>query len=125
MTMLFPPSLSPEIRARAFHAVNGELGLLPEDAMAFLDACHADDVEVLGWDLWLVDHAFYAAAKAPIKAAGSWCGFIPLHGDPLPAVVAGSGDLAATREQIGRLDLNRLVEAPWRPYVRVNVTLAD
>ena len=123
--MEFPPSLSPEIRARAFHAVNGEIALRPADATAFLDACQADGVSVLGWELWLVDHVFDSASKHPRRTAGSWCGLIPLRGGELPAVIAGSGGLEATREQIAAIDLDRLLEAPWREAIRIHITLDD
>jgi hypothetical protein len=54
--MMFPPSLPDYVKARAFRATNGELGIMPGDAGAFLDACRSDGVEVLGWELWIVDH---------------------------------------------------------------------
>jgi hypothetical protein len=123
--MLYPPSLSPDILGRAFRAHNGELGLLPADVPAFLDACQADRVGVLGWELWLVDHAFDAGAKSPRISQGSWCGLIPLRADPLPAVVAGTGDLARTRAQIAELEFDLMIDALWRPYIRVNIALDD
>jgi hypothetical protein len=80
---------------------------------------------VLGWELWLVDHAFDAGSSLPRAAAGSWCGHIPLRGDTLPAVVAGLGDLAATRKQIAALDLDDMIDPPWRAAIRINITLDD
>jgi hypothetical protein len=123
--MLYPPSLSGDILARTFRAPSGELGLLPADVTAFLDACKADGVGVLGWDLWLVNHAFDAGSRAPKVATGSWCGLIPLRSDRLPAVVAGMGDLAHTRAQIAELEFDLMIDTVWHPYVRVNITLED
>ncbi|HEV2185616.1 MAG TPA: hypothetical protein VGR70_00305 [Stellaceae bacterium] len=54
--MLFPPSLPRSVACRAFRAGNGELGVVPSDVAAFLDACQADHVEVPGRELWLADH---------------------------------------------------------------------
>ena len=61
--MLYPPSLSAEIRARAFRAMNGELGIRPEDVGAFLDICDSDGIEVLGWEAWVADHAWVAPTR--------------------------------------------------------------
>jgi hypothetical protein len=122
---IFPLSLAPDIIARAFRDANGELGVLPADAMAFLDACQAKGIAVLGWDLRLVDHVFHAASQRPIRSPGSWCGLIPLTGETLPAVIAGSGDLAATRAQIAALDLDSMIDPPWRAAIRIHITLDD
>jgi hypothetical protein len=123
--MEYPPSLALDILARSFRAINGELGLLPADVPAFLDACQADRVRVLGWDLWLVDHAFDAGTKSPKIAPGAWCGLIPLRADPLPAVVAGTGDLAQTRARIAELEFDIMIDPMWLPYIRVNIALDD
>ena len=123
--MLYPPSLSPDILARTFHSASGELGILPADATAFLDACQADGVDVRGWELWLVDHAFDAGANAPRRAPGSWCGLIPMRAQTLPAIIGGSGDLAATRQQIAELDLDGMINEPWRAAIRIHITLDD
>jgi hypothetical protein len=122
---VFPPSLSPDIISRAFRAVNGEFGVLPADVMAFLDACQAKGIRVLGWELWLVDHKFDAGAERPVRSSGSWCGLIPLRGETLPAVIAGSGDLATTRKQIAALDLDGMIDPLWRAAIRINITLDD
>jgi len=53
--MMYPPSLPTAVKERAFVAANGELGVLPADAEAFLTACRRDGVAVLGWELWLAD----------------------------------------------------------------------
>jgi hypothetical protein len=123
--MLFPSSLPQAVISRAFHASNGELGILPTDAPAFLDACEADFAEVLGWELWLVDHECDPASNKPRQAPGRWCGLIPLRGEPLPSVVHGDGDLAITRAELAKLDLKALTDPRWADYVRVNFTLAD
>ena len=123
--MLYPPSLSPDILARTFRGVSGELGVRPADAMLFLDACQADGVSVRGWELWLVDHAFDAGTNAPRRALGSWCGLIPLRAQALPAIIGGSGDLAATRQQIAALDLDGMIDEPWRAAIRIHITLDD
>ena len=123
--MLYPPSLSLDILTRTFRAHDGELGLLPADVPAFLDACQADGVGVRGWDLWLVDHAFDASARAPKFAEGFWCGLIPLRSDPLPAVVPGIGDLARTRAQIAEIEFDLMIDSLWLRYIRVNITLED
>src|SRR5262245_5207698 len=123
--MLYPPSLSMDILGRTFRAHDGEIGLLPADVPAFLDVCQADGVGVRGWDLWLVDHTFDAGARVPRLAQGFWCGLIPLRSDPLPAIVAGTGDLARTRAQIAELEFDLLVDPVWFPYIRVNITLED
>lgn len=122
---IFPLALAPEIIARAFRDVNGEFGVLPADALAFLDVCQAKGIAVLGWELWIVDHRFDAVAKEPIRSPGSWCGLIPLSGETLPAVIAGSGDLAATRARIAALDLDRMIDQPWRAAVRIHITFDD
>ena len=122
--MLFPPSLPQAVISRAFHASNGELGILPGDTSAFLDACQADCVAVLGWELWLIDHDWNTVTNTPGRAPGSWCGLIPICGEPLPAVVHGEGDLAVTRADLAKLDLNALIDPQWADYVRVNFTLA-
>jgi hypothetical protein len=123
--MLYPPSLSQDILARAFRSASGELGVRTADATAFLDACQADGVGVLGWDLWLVDHAFDAGSRDPKFSEGSWCGLIPLRSDPLPAIVAGEGDLARTRAQLAEIELDLMIDPRWHPYVRVNFSLED
>ena len=122
---VFPPAVSPDIAARAFRAANGEFAVRPADALAFLDACQAKGIGVLGWELWLVDHAFDAGSKRPIRSAGSWCGLIPLIGETFPTVIAGSGDLAQTRRQIAKLDLHALVDPLWRAAIRIHITLDD
>ena len=71
--MMFPPSLPEDLHARAYHAFNGELGVRPDDVTSFLQICNQDDVEVLGWELWVVDHAMSAEMNEPVPAPGLWC----------------------------------------------------
>jgi hypothetical protein len=121
--MLFPPSLPRAIQSRAFRASNGELGVLPSDAMGFLDSCQADGVEVLGWELWLANYCCEPSGE-PSPQPGSWCGMIPMEGDRRPAVFAGSGDLSQTRRELEELRLDGIIERRWTNHLRINFTLA-
>lgn len=123
--MLFPRSLPPTVISRAFRATNGELGIAPADASAFLDACQADLHEILGWELWLIDHVWDPASNKPEKSPGHWSGLIPVYGESRPNVVHGESDLVATRALLAKLDLNTIVDPQWADYVRVNFTLAQ
>jgi hypothetical protein len=104
--------------------VNGELGLLYADAPDFLEACRSSGVEVLGWELWIVNHA-WGHANAPVPASGSWCGGIPIVGEALPAVVAGDGNADDAEIQLAAFDPAVKVRPEWVPFIRVNFTLAD
>lgn len=119
--MLFPPSLPPEIRARAFRAMNGELGIRPEDVAAFLAICDADGVEVLGWELWLADHAWVAPSRVDY-VPGSWSGGIPARGGGTPAIAADDGNSDTARRAIAHLALD-WVEPAAAPYLRFNFAL--
>lgn len=121
--MLSPPSLPFEVLVRAFRAPNGELGVLPTDVGAFLEACETDEIDVLGWELWLVDHAFDPAQHAPRPAPGQWCGAILTLESPLPTVLGGAGEADAVRQQIATMLLPELVETKWLPYLRYNFKL--
>jgi len=123
--MMFPRTLPEAVKARAFHASNGELGIVPSDAPAFLEACRTDGIVVLGWELWVVDHAWGIETNGPMRAHGSWCGGIPLRGQSLPSVVGGTGGIEETATELAALDLDADVEPSWLPYVRINFTLAD
>lgn len=123
--MLWPPSLDPLIRSQAFHATNGELGVLPKDVTPFLAACRHDRVDVLGWDLWVVDHAWGERFSGPVPAPGSWCGGIPVSRHEAPAVYSFNGDADKAERQLAALDLAVEVLPEWLPHVRVNFTLAD
>jgi hypothetical protein len=122
--MMYPPSLADEVRNRSFQAHNGELGVPYADAVAFLRACRSSGVEVLGWELWIVDH-HWGLANRPVPALGSWCGGIPLVGENLPSVVAGDGNAAECERQLAQFSPDTTVEPEWLSFVRVNFTLAD
>jgi hypothetical protein len=121
--MLWSPSLDPAVRSRAFQATNGELGLLLEDAASFLAACREDCVEVLGWELWVVDHAWGQHFNGPVPAPGLWCGGIPVKGHKLPVVYSFDGDVNEAERQLASLDLSSEVLPEWLPHVRLNFTL--
>jgi hypothetical protein len=123
--MMYPPSLPEDVKARAFRAGNGELGVLPSDAQSFLATCRSDGLEVLGWELWVVDHQWGLGTNSPIPAKGSWCGGVPVRDHAVPAVVGGSGNAAETEDQLAAIDLSAEVQPEWLPYVRVNFTLDD
>lgn len=122
--MNYPPSLSPTVLARCFKAANGELGVRPGDALAFLEACAADGVETLGWELWIIDHKSVPSSREPAAAPGRWCGLIPMGGQGATHVVHGEGDLAATRQMIEALDLKE-IRPEWLAHVRINFTLDE
>ena len=121
--MLYPPSLPQAVLSRSFRSANNELGILPSDVGAFLDACQSDAVNVLGWELWLVNHHWDAASDEPTALAGRWCGLIPVRGQTIPSVFSFEGDLKTTREQLAGLDLDKLVEPRWLNCLRVNLTI--
>lgn len=122
-SLLFPPSLPQEIKDRAFRASNGELGIVLGDAQAFLKATTADDIEVLGWELWIIDHAWELENNGLCSAPGYWCGGIPLRNNDVPAVVGGVGDANQTLLQILATDFTNEVSPEWLPSLRVNFTL--
>jgi hypothetical protein len=123
--MLWPPSLDSVVRSRAFHATNGELGVLPEDAASFLAACRKDRVEVLGWELWVVDHAWGQHFNGPVPAPGLWCGGIPVKGHNITAVYGFDGDADEAERQLASHALSSEVLPEWLPHVRVNFTLGE
>lgn len=125
--MMFPPSLDHTIRARAFLAANGELGIHPKDVASFLAACRVDCAEVLGWELWVIDHTWgdHININGPVSAPGAWCGGIPVKGNTLPVVFSFGGDVDEAERQFASVDLQAEVLPDWLPHVRVNFTLAD
>ena len=123
--MLFPPSLDQAIRARAFHAANGELGIHPQDVTSFLSACRKDRAEVLGWELWVIDHAWGDQFSGPVSAPGKWCGGVPVKSNTLPVVFSFDGDVDEAERQFANVDLQAEVLPDWLPHVRVNFTIAD
>lgn len=121
--MTSPPSLPVHVKARAFVASNGELGVHPRDVPAFLTACRSDGLDVLGWELWIVGHRWDGPLNRPVPAAGAWCGTVPLKRGRRPAVIAGDGDADEIERKLAAVRFEEEVQAAWRPHVRVNVTL--
>ena len=122
--MLYPPSLSQEVRERSFVATNGELGILPSDAEEFLVACRTDAAKVLGWELWVIDH-IWGEGNTPVPVVGLWCGGIPLQNEILPAVCGDSGNADETERQLAAFDMSAKIRRDWLKHIRVNFTLAD
>ena len=122
---VFPPSLSLEVLARSFKALNGEIGLQLHDVEPFVDTCNKDQVQVLGWELWLADHSWDNAENRPRKVPvpGYWCGLIPEIGSGLGGVYGGEGDANECLLQIGLLDFQSGDLGAWRKFLRVNFTL--
>ncbi len=118
--MMYPPSLPADVKVRAFRTGNGELGILPTDAPAFLAACRSDGVEVQGWELWLVGHRYDVESHQPMPAEGEWCGLIPMNKGDFPAILGGEGDLDETERQLAKADFEAEVQPAWRPHLRVN-----
>ena len=123
--MMFPPSLDDAVRARAFRAPNGELGFVPSDTHAFLDACRRDGVGVLGWELWIIDHSWDSDANGPVPTPGAWCGGIPVKGESVPVAISSDGDADVAEQQLASMNLREEVMPDWLPYVRVNFTLEE
>lgn len=119
---MYPPSLSQDMKTRAFVASNGELGVLASDVQQFLNACRADDVKVFGWELWIVEHR-WTGENVPLAAAGSWCGGIPLRDRTVLSIVGGDGDADEVERQFAAFDVGKKVLHEWLPYVRINFTL--
>jgi hypothetical protein len=122
--MMYPPSLPEDVKARAFRAGNGELGIAPTDASAFLAACRTDGVKVLGWELWVVDHDWDFDTNTVVPAAGWWCGGIPVRADDEPTIIAGDGDADEAERQLASVDLDAEIEPAFLPFIRVNFALS-
>ena len=118
-----PPSLPAKILASATYMSNGELGIRYEDVGIFLNACERDGIGLLGWELWLVDHEWPEDGTSPVYSKGTIHGLVPVEGEKIPAVIGGSGDLAASRMQITKLDLTKEIDPKFRPHIRFNFTL--
>jgi hypothetical protein len=117
----YPPSLDPSVLERSWRAKNGELGVLPADINAFLDACDRDYVPVLGWEIWLIDHQWDGRDGAD-SATGEWTGLIP-RPDRGTCTWTGEGDAAATRREIATLDWTQNIPSHLHPLVRFNFTV--
>lgn len=116
--MPHPPSLPQSVADRSFRARNGELGLTREDALTYLAACATDGIEVLGWELWLIDHNWGFSGEPAEFMPGVWTGAIPRHDAPGTSIFGGTGDLACTRREIAEFDIEGSVAHSARPYVR-------
>ena len=112
--MSLPPSLPRALEKRSFHSKNGELGVLPSDAPAFLKACEKDGIRVLGWELWIVDHRWDFKKNKPVKSAGDWCGGIPVKGGM--SVMSGAGAKLPPIDELAR---------KFSDYLRFNFTIDD
>lgn len=123
--MRYPPSLSLDVIDRAFRAHNGELGLVRDDALAYLTACAADGIEVLGWELWLVDHVWGFGGAAADPCPGAWTGAIPRLGSDDTAIIGGTGDLETTRREITEFDLETTVSPAALPFIRFCIASRD
>jgi hypothetical protein len=121
MSLNYPPSLPPEVMGRAWRASNGELGIMPSDAEAFLDACERDSIQVLGWELWLVDH-WLEGENTLVSRSGIWTGLIPdIQG--AVGVWASNADLNGSRDEIRRVDWRPQIQRELHDFVRYNFTL--
>ena len=119
---MFPPSLDAAVLRRAFRAGNGELGVSIDDVKLFLEACRRDKAEVLGWELWVIDHEWTFDDQA--LRQGSWCGGVPLRAGG-SAIYGGNGEADASEAQIARYDFEAEIAPEFLPLVRVNFTLDD
>lgn len=111
--MSVPPSLPRALEKRSFHSKNGQLGVLPSDAPAFLKACDKDGIRVLGWELWIVDHRWDFKKNKPVPSTGDWCGGIPTK-DGM-SVMSGTGKLPATDD----------IARKFSDHLRFNFTIDD
>lgn len=121
----FPPSLATAVLARAIKTSTGELGICREDVDEFLGACFRDCINVLGWEIWLVDHAWSTASSEPQPAAGGISGIVPMLGSEQPSIVGGSGDLEQTAAQIASAYWEDFVDQHYTPHLRFNFTLVE
>jgi hypothetical protein len=133
--VFWPPSLDPRVIARSFRSANGELGVLPTDIDAFLSTCQADEIPLLGWELWVVQHK--PAPGGPLFAPGEWEGLVPLEGGRTSAVIHGEvapvpaepwvefvdRSVREVRAQLGALTFLRDVDKRYLPFVRFNFTV--
>jgi hypothetical protein len=84
-----------------------------------------EPLEVLGWELWVVDHAWGKHFNGPVPAPGLWCGGVPVKGHDIPVVYGVDGDADEAERQLANLDLSSEVLLEWLPHVRVNFTLGN
>ena len=121
---------------RCFLAGDGEVGIPLVAVEVFLDSCEDDGLGVLGWELWLVDHALSPAGTLK-PAPGQWVGSVPRHGDEGGVTIGGEVELrrdgeskqdfarrsvGVVRSQVGAFEPSEVPEA-YRSALRVNFTL--
>jgi len=109
-----------------------------DDVADFLTACAKDHVAVLGWEAWLIDHAFDWDGKRPRPCPGFWCGLIPSATSSKTGAIGGEvanrqstepwatfvgRSIAETQYQLSNFDMAREVAPAWQAYLRVNFTL--
>lgn len=103
--------------ARSFFARNGELGIHLSDVIAFLDACRKDGIDVLGWEVWIINYR-----ELGQFSPGSWTGLIPTPDDST-AVIDGDGDADQVQQQFLLFQPVIDVAPVWLPHLRVNITI--
>jgi hypothetical protein len=116
-----PRSLDRLILERSWLAGSGELGILPDDVNGYLDACEFDEISVLGWEMWLIEHQWDGDGGAEI-VRGMWTGLVP-HVQGGTCCWQGSADAPTTRAQIAKLEWRNAVPTQLHPWVRFNFTL--
>lgn len=89
----------------------------------FLAACRKDRVQLLGWELWVVDHVWSQQLNGRVPAPKLRCGGIPVQGHNSTAVYECDGDADEAERQLASLDLSSEVLPEWLPHVRINFTL--
>ncbi|RPI77579.1 MAG: hypothetical protein EHM45_08510 [Desulfobacteraceae bacterium] len=131
----YPPSLDTDVLKRSFVASNGEVGVLPNDADSFLNACEHDDIALAGWELWVVGYA--CTPTGLVEASGRWAGLIPLCNSEVPAVFHGEtqsehgndwktyvcSSIVEIKQQLSLLRLSEEVDAKYLSSIRINFTL--
>ena len=70
-------------------------------------------MEVLGWELWLVD---------PLSR--QWTGLLPIRDSRNSGVFTSDSDANTSEQELAALNLNQ-IEASVLPWIRVNFTLDD
>ena len=121
--MFHPPSLPEAVLERSFRARNGELGLTRDDALAFLSACVADGIEVLGWEMWVIDHVWGFGGEPPAPVPGKWTGSIPTRSHQ-STIQGGTGDYETTRSEIASFPLEEEIAPEFLEFIRFNITVA-
>ena len=84
---------------------------------AFPEACRKDDIAVLGWEVWIINHR-----ELGHFSPGSWTGLIPLT-DGSTAVIGGDAGADDVQKQCALFLPASKVAPFWMPHLRVNVTI--